>query len=331
MRDGREVVVVTGATSGVGRAVVERFARDGAAIGLLARGEDGLEGTEREVARLGGIGLAVPADVAEPPQVDEAASLVERNFGPIDIWINNAMTSVFAEVKDVDADEFKRVTEVTYLGLVNGTLSALQRMLPRDHGVIVQVGSALAYRSIPLQAAYCAAKHAGQGFTQSLRVELMHDGSNVRTTIVHLPALNTPQFDHCEARLPKKPQPVPPIYQPEVAAETIHWAAHHRRREVWVGGTTVATILANRVVPGLLDRYLARTGFQSQQSKEDQSLGAPSNLWKPVPGDPGAHGRFDAGARARSFQAWATRHRRMLGVGGLALGAAGGAAFVARL
>ena len=303
--------MVTGATSGVGWAVAERFARAGARVGLVARGQNGLEGAAK--------------DVADPEQVEAAAAAVEQAFGPIDVWVNNAMTTVFAEATSIAPAEFRRVTEVTYLGAVNGTLSALNRMLPRDRGSIVQVGSALAYRSIPLQSAYCAAKHAVEGFTQSLRCELLHRGSHVGLSMVQLPALNTPQFDHCESKMPRRAQPVPPIYQPEVAAEGIFWAAHHRRREVWVGGTTAATILANRFVPGLLDRYLGRNGYDSQQSNEFEDPDRPANLWEPVAGEPGAHGRFDAVAHPRSLQLWGATHRgAMVAVGGaLAAGLAG--------
>jgi len=325
IRNGSEVVVVTGATSGVGRAVAERFARAGARVGLVARGQNGLEGAAKDVERAGGEPLPLPTDVADPEQVEAAAAAVEQAFGPIDVWVNNAMTTVFAEATSIAPAEFRRVTEVTYLGAVNGTLSALNRMLPRDRGSIVQVGSALAYRSIPLQSAYCAAKHAVEGFTQSLRCELLHRGSHVGLSMVQLPALNTPQFDHCESKMPRRAQPVPPIYQPEVAAEGIFWAAHHRRREVWVGGTTAATILANRFVPGLLDRYLGRNGYDSQQSNEFEDPDRPANLWEPVARDPGAHGRFDAVAHPRSLQLWGATHRgAMVAVGGaLAAGLAG--------
>src|SRR5437867_4377682 len=254
-----EVVVVTGASAGVGRATVRAFARQGASVGLVARGREGLEAAAKEIEAEGGRALILPLDVADAYAVEEAATRVEAELGPIDVWVNNAMTSVFAPFKEVAADEFRRVTEVTYLGVVHGTMAALRRMLPRDRGSIVQVGSALAYRGIPLQSAYCGAKHAIQGFTESLRCELLHDHSHVRVCMVQLPALNTPQFEWVLSRLPNKPQPVPPIYQPQVAAEAIVWAAHHGRPEIWVGGTTVATILANEIAPRLLDHYLGRT------------------------------------------------------------------------
>src|SRR5438105_11498083 len=257
-----EVVVITGASAGVGRATVREFARHGAHIGLVARGRDGLEGARREVEEAGGRALVLPTDVADADAVETAAETVERELGAIDVWVNNAMASVFSPVKAMRADEFRRVTEVTYLGCVHGTLSALRRMQPRDRGTIVQVGSALAYRSIPLQSAYCAAKHAIVGFTDSLRCELRHDGSRVHLTVVHLPALNTPQFDWVRSRLPRRAQPVPPIYQPEVAARAIWWAAHHRRREVHVAFPTVLAIQAEKIAPGVLDRYLGRTGYR---------------------------------------------------------------------
>jgi NAD(P)-dependent dehydrogenase (short-subunit alcohol dehydrogenase family) len=264
------------------------------------------------VETAGGKALVLPADVAFPDQVETAAERVERELGPIDVWVNNAMVSVFSPLKEMTADEFKRTTEVTYLGFVYGSMSALRRMLPRDRGVIVQVGSALAYRGIPLQAAYCGAKHAIQGFTDSLRTELLHDGSNVRVTMVQLPALNTPQFNWVKSRLPRRPQPVPPIFQPEVAAEAIVWAAHHNRREVYVGMSTVHAILGDKLAPGLLDRYLARNGFEAQQTDEPDDPGGPHNLWEPLPGDHGAHGRFDGRASDRSLQLWATTHRGWL-------------------
>ncbi len=318
-----EVVVVTGASAGVGRAVVRRFAREGAHIALLARGLDGLEGAARDVEQAGGRALVLPTDVASWEQVDEAARRTEETFGPIDVWVNNAMTSVFSPVREMRADEYRRVTEVTYLGSVHGTLAALHRMTPRNHGSIVQVGSALAYRGIPLQSAYCAAKHAIQGFMDSLRCELLHDNSAVLLTHVHLPAMNTPQFGWVKSRLPNKAQPVPPIYQPEVAADAIFWAAHNERREIWVGTPTVKAILGNRVAPGLLDRYLAASGFKSQQTDEPEDPSRPDNLWEPVAGDHGAHGTFGEEAAAASPQLWASLHRRTLTVGTLlAAGAA---------
>ena len=312
----REIVVVTGASAGIGRAVGRLFARRGADIALLARGRDGLEAAAREVEAAGGRAVVVAADVADADAVEAAAGRVEDDLGPIDVWVNNAMTTVFAPVWDVSAAEFRRATEVSYLGTVYGTMAALRRMRPRNRGVIVQVGSALSYRAIPLQSAYCGAKFAARGFTDSVRTELAHERSGVRMTSVHLAGFNTPQFGWCLSRLPNHPQPVPPTYQPEVAAEGIWFAAHHRRREVWVGAPAVATILANRVVPGLLDRYLGRTGFDSQQTDEPVPADRPVDLWEPVPGDAGAHGRFDDRAHPRSAQLWATRHRRTVAVAG---------------
>src|SRR5919106_4391804 len=262
LRDGEnEIVVITGASAGVGRATARKFAKHGAWIALLARGQDGLEAARKEVEELGGKALAIPVDVANADEVEAAAAKIEIDLGRVDTWINNAMTSVFSPIKEMTPEEFRRVTEVTYLGCVYGTLAALNRMLPRDRGVIVQVGSALAYRGIPLQAAYCAAKHAIQGLCDSLRCELLHDGSHVTLTMVQLPALNTPQFDWVKSRLPNRAQPVPPIFQPEVAAQAIMWAAESGRREVWVGLPTVKAILGNKVAPGLLDRFLARMGY----------------------------------------------------------------------
>jgi NAD(P)-dependent dehydrogenase (short-subunit alcohol dehydrogenase family) len=312
-----EVVVVTGASAGVGRATVRAFARQGAHIGLLARGEDGLEGARQDVEAIGGRALVVPTDVADADQVEAAAARVEEEFGFIHTWVNNAMASVFSPVKEMTAKEYQRVTEVSYLGYVYGTLAALKRMLPRDRGVIVQVGSALAYRAIPLQSAYCAAKHAIQGFTESLRTELIHDGSNVHVIMVQMPALNTPQFNWVKTRLPRKPQPVPPIYQPEVAAEAILWAAHNKRRELWVGYPTVQAILGNRVAPGYLDHRLAKTGYEAQQYDGFVDPDRQNNLWEPVPGDHGAHGDFDDRAQASSWVLWATTHRIELALVGL--------------
>jgi len=296
------VVVVTGGTSGVGRATVLAFARNGDRVAVLARGPDGLEATRRQVEAAGGTAVAFEVDVADAVALEEAASAVERDLGPIDVWVNNAMTSVFAPFLEIEPAEFVRVTEVTYLGFVNGTRAALRRMVPRNHGTVVQVGSALAYRSIPLQSAYCGAKHAMAGFTDSVRCELLHDRSRVRLSTVQLPAMNTPQFDVVASRLPRRAQPVPPIYQPEVAAQAIFRIADSGRRQVWVGASTVGAILANRVIPGLLDRYLARTGYDSQQTDQRHDVDEPSNLWKPLPGDHGAHGRFDDRAHRRSAQ-----------------------------
>jgi NAD(P)-dependent dehydrogenase (short-subunit alcohol dehydrogenase family) len=303
------VVVVTGASAGVGRAVARAFAARGARVGLLARGRDGLEGAQRDVESLGGRALAVPTDVADAAQVEAAATMIEARFGPIDVWVNNAMVSVFSPIKEMTAEEFRRVTEVTYLGYVHGTLSALRRMLPRNRGVIVQVGSALAYRGIPLQAAYCGAKHAIQGFTDSLRCELLHDRSAVRVVEVDMPALNTPQFGWVRSRLPNKPQPVPPIFEPEVAAEAVVWAAAHRRVKLYVGWPTVVAILGNKLAPRLADYYLARTGYRSQQTSEPVEPDRVDNLMAPVPGDHGAHGSFSDRARPWSWQLWVTTHR----------------------
>jgi len=318
-----QIVVITGASAGVGRATAVAFARRGAKIGLLARGRDGLEGARREVEAAGGTALVLPTDVADAAQVEAAAAAVEGTFGPIDVWVNDAMTSVFSPVKEMTPDEFKRVTEVNYLGFVYGTLAALQRMLPRDRGTIVQVGSALAYRSIPLQAAYCASKAAIRGFTDSLHCELLHDGSKVHLTMVQMPALNTPQFGWVKSRLPKKAQPVPPIYQPEVAAEAIYWATRHPRREVHVGWSTQQAIWGNKIAPGLLDRYLARTGYKGQQTDEPVDPHALNNLFEPLDdtgGDRGAHGTFDDRARDGSTELWATEHRRavLIGAAGVA-------------
>ena len=323
-RSKSEVVVVTGASAGVGRATVRAFAKRGARIGLIARGKDGLEGTLADVESLGGRGLILPCDVANANEVEAAAALVEEEFGPIDIWVNNAMVSVFSPVKEMTADEYKRVTEVTYLGVVYGTLAALRRMLRRDRGCIIQVGSALAYRSIPLQSAYCGAKHAVEGFTQSVRCELLHDKSNVRITMVQLPAMNTPQFSWVKSRLPRKPQPVPPIYQPEIAAEAIVYAVQHDRREIQVGLPTVVAIEANKIIPGMIDQYLARTNYEAQQTDVPVEADRRDNLWSPVPGDHGAHGSFDNRSHDFSPQAWLNTHRTWLllaGVTGAVFGA----------
>jgi short-subunit dehydrogenase len=310
-----ETVVITGASAGLGRAAAQEFGRHGARIGLLARGVDGLEAAKREIEELGGQALVIPTDVADATAVEHAAALVEKQFGPIDIWVNNAMASVFSPVKEMKPEEYKRVTEVTYLGVVYGTLAALKRMLPRNRGTIVQVGSALAYRSIPLQSAYCAAKHAIAGFTDSLRSELIHDKSKVRITMVQMPALNTPQFGWVKSRLANKAKPVPPIFQPEVGARAIYWAAHHERRELYVGWPTVEAIVANKFLPGTLDHYLARNGFRSQQTSEPEDPNRPDNLWEPVRGDHGVHGIFDAVAHERSWELRANLDRLWIGAG----------------
>jgi NAD(P)-dependent dehydrogenase (short-subunit alcohol dehydrogenase family) len=300
-----KTVVVTGASAGIGRATAELFGARGARVALLARGTDGLRGAADSVAYLGGRALPVKVDVSDFEAVDRAAERVESEFGPIDVWVNVAFTSVFAPFTEITPAEFRRVTEVAYLGYVHGTMAALKRMKPRDHGTIVQVGSALGYRGIPLQSAYCGAKHAINGFTESVRTELMHDRSSVRVTVVQMPAVNTPQFSWVLSRLPRRPQPVPPIYQPEVAAQGVVFAADHpNRKEYWVGGSTVATILAQKFFAPLLDRYLARTGYDSQQTDQRVAPGRRSNLWQPVddaPGtDHGAHGTFDERSRDRS-------------------------------
>jgi NAD(P)-dependent dehydrogenase (short-subunit alcohol dehydrogenase family) len=327
------VIVVTGASGGVGRAVARTYGARGDKVALLARGADGLFGAAKDVEAAGGTALPIQVDVADHRAVEAAAAQIEAGLGPIDVWINDAFAGIFAPFMEIAPEEFKRVTEVTYLGYVYGTRAALTRMLPRDRGTIVQVGSALAYRGIPLQSAYCGAKHAIQGFHEALRCELLHDGSNVHVTMVQLPAVNTPQFDWGLSRLRRKAQPVPPIYQPEVAARgVVHAADHPRCREYWVGGSTVATLLANAVAPGVLDRYLARTGYKSQQTEQPHSADQPANLWRPVDGprepDYGAHGRFDDQAKRRSPQLWASQHHGLVGAAaGAALAAIGAAAW----
>jgi NAD(P)-dependent dehydrogenase (short-subunit alcohol dehydrogenase family) len=313
----KRVVVITGASAGVGRAAAQAFAREGASIGLIARGRAGLEGARRDVEALGGRALVLPLDVADADAIENAAAEVENSLGEIDVWVNVAMASVFSPVKEMTAEEFKRVTEVTYLGYVYGTLAALKRMLPRNRGAIIQVGSALAYRGIPLQSAYCAAKHAIQGFCDSLRCELIHDKSNVRLTMIQMPALNTPQFSWVKSRLPRKAQPVPPIYEPEIAARAILFASLYPRREIYVGMPTVEAIVGNKIAPGLLDHYLARTCFDAQQTNEAEDPNRPNNLWEAVDSakDHGAHGRFDARASDRSPQLWTTTHRNWIAAG----------------
>jgi len=300
----RPVVVITGAGAGVGRACVRRFAGSGYDVALLGRGPDGLDAAAEEVRAACGQAIVVPTDVADAEAVEAAAAQAEETLGPIDVWVNNAMVSVFSPVRDLRAEEVRRVTDVTYLGVVHGTLSALARMLPRDCGSIVQVGSALSRRSIPLQAAYCGAKHAIKGFSESLRCELLHDHSTVRVSMVQLPALNTPQFSWSRTRLPCEPKPAGPVYQPEIAAAAILWAAEHGPRELKVGAPTSLVLLADKFAPGLLDRYFARVGVRDQQTAEPVAPDRPDNLWTPVPGDHGAHGPFDTQAHGRSLQLW---------------------------
>ncbi len=324
-----QVVVITGASAGVGRATARAFAERGARLALLARGSDGLRAARDEVERLGGQAITREVDTADAEAVDEAAADVERVLGPIDVWVNNAMTSVFSPVWTMTADEYRRVTEVTYLGYVHGTLAALRRMLPRDRGVIVQVGSALAYRSIPLQSAYCAAKHAIVGFTDSLRSELIHEQSGVRVTAVDLPGVNTPQFRWVRTKLPREAQPVGAVFQPEVAARAIVWAADHDRREVSVGTPAVLAILGQKLVPGVMDHYLARSAWEGQMTNEPVPEGRADNLFEPVPGDHGAHGVFDRRARDVSYQFWMDTHRGWIAAAGAALGVVA-AALVAR-
>ncbi len=320
-----ETVVITGASAGIGRATAKLYGERGANVGLIARGQVGLDGAVRNVEDAGGKALAVPADVSDYAQVEDAARQVEEFFGPIDVWINVAFTSVFSPFAEISADEFRRVTEVSYLGFVHGTMAALARMRPRGSGTIVQVGSALGARSIPLQSAYCGAKHAINGFTSSLRCELLHEGSGVHITVAQMPAVNTPQFSWVRSRLPRHPQPVPPIYQPEVAARGVVFAADHpRRRQYWVGASTAATVMANKFVPAILDRYLARTGYDSQQTSEQVDDGRPDNLHAALDGpggrDHGAHGVFDSRSHPRSAQLWLAERPGVLA--GLTAGAA---------
>jgi NAD(P)-dependent dehydrogenase (short-subunit alcohol dehydrogenase family) len=329
-----QTVVITGASAGIARATAALYGQRQANVALLARGRAGLEGAAADVERGGGKALVIEADVADPAQVDAAASQAEVAFGPIDVWINVAFTSVFAPFSQISPEEFKRVTEVSYLGYVYGTMSALARMRPRDHGTIVQVGSALGARSIPLQSAYCGAKHAINGFTESVRCELLHDHSNVRITVAQMPAVNTPQFSWVLSRLPRHPQPVPPIYEPELAARGVAFAADHPgRKQYWVGESTAATILAQKFAAPLLDRYLGKTGYDSQQTSEPAQADRPANLWKPVDEaagtDHGAHGAFDGRSHSHSPQLWLSQHARQvtavtaaaIGLGGVLAGA----------
>jgi len=316
-----QTVVITGASAGIARATARLYGERRDSVGLLARGQAGLDGAAADVREAGGTALPICVDVADYGQVEAAASRIEAELGPIDVWINVAFTSVFAPFAEITPDEFRRVTEVSYLGFVHGTMAALARMRPRDRGTIVQVGSALSARSIPLQSAYCGAKHAINGFTSSLRCELLHEGSHVSVTVVQMPAVNTPQFSWVRSKLPRHPQPVPPIYQPEVGARGVLYAADHpRRREYWVGASTAATLTANKFAPALLDRYLARTGYSSQQTSEPAAPGRPDNLLEPVDGPPGtdhgAHGEFDERSHSRSAQLWFSRNRALCAIAG---------------
>lgn len=314
-----KTVVVTGASAGLGRAIVQEFARSKVNMGLIARGEDGLQGARQDVEKHGGQAMVLPLDVSDAQAIERAAAEVEQKFGTIDIWVNNAMVSVFSPIKEMTAEEFKRVTEVTYLGYVYGTMAALKRMLARDRGTIVQVGSALAYRAIPLQSAYCASKHAIKGFTESLRCELLHDKSNVKVSIVQMPALNTTQFGWVKSRLPNQPQPVPPIFQPEVGARAVVFAALNAPRELEVGYPTVEAILGEKLIPGLLDKYLADTCYSGQQTKEPVNSGRQDNLWQPVAGDHGAHGAFDKRSWSVSPQLWLATNKKALVLSGAAI------------
>lgn len=327
-----QTVVITGASAGIGRATAQLFGQRGANVALLARGAAGLDGAARDVESGGGKALTIPTDVADYEAVVAAADETESTFGPIDVWVNVAFTSVFAPFSEITAEEFRRVTEVSYLGYVHGTMAALAKMRPRDRGTIVQVGSALSQRSIPLQSAYCGAKHAINGFTESVRCELLHEHSKVRITVAQMPAVNTPQFSWVLSRLPRHPQPVPPIYQPEVAARGVVYAADHpERKQYWVGDSTMVTLLAQKFVAPLLDRYLGRTGYDSQQTQEHVGPGRPHNLWHPLDqadgSDHGAHGGFDDQSHALSPQVWASQHPVVSGTG--ALGAAGLGAWLA--
>lgn len=318
MRDA-PIAVITGGTAGIGRATAREFARRGWRVAVLARGHDGLDATCRDLVRLGVDAMAIAADVADDAQVAAAAERIESEWGPIKVWVNNAMATVFCEFAGISAEDFRRATDVTYLGTVWGTSAALRHMQPRNAGTIVQVGSALAYRSIPLQAPYCGAKSAIRGFTDSLRSELIHQRSDIHLTMVHLSAFNTPQFEWGRTCFDKRPQPVPPIFQPELAARAIYWAATHRRRELWVGWPAVQAILATGLIPGLLDRYLAHRAYAGQHTDECLPPGRQDNLHRAVPGDHGAHGRFDARARRHSLQLWCSMHRGLAWLGAMLL------------
>jgi NADP-dependent 3-hydroxy acid dehydrogenase YdfG len=308
------VVVITGGTAGIGRATARAFAHEGAAIAVLARGEERLAAAMHELHQAGAAAIGLPVDVADARQVDNAASRVERELGPIDVWVNNAMVTVFASFDRLTPDEYRRVTDVTYLGTVNGTRAALARMRPRNRGCIVQVGSALAYQSIPLQSAYCGAKSAVRAFTDAVRAELIHEGSDVRITMIQLSAFNTPQFDWARNRMPKQPQPLPPIFQPEIAADAIVRASRASRREWWIGWPAVRAILSARIVPELANRLSARLAYEGQMTARAVEPGAPDNLMQPVRGDQAAHGRFDERARSRTMQPWLSKNRRGIAV-----------------
>ena len=321
-----QTVVINGGSAGIGRATARLFGRRGDRVAVLARGTDGLAGAAQEIDIAGGTALPISVDMADYAQLDAAADRIENELGPIDVWINVGFSSIFAPFAEITPEEFRRVTDVAYLGFVHGTMAALSRMRPRDYGTIVQVGSALSERSIPLQSAYCGAKHAILGFTSSLRCELLHDGSNVHVTVVQMPAVNTPQFSWVRSRRPRQPQPVPPIYQPELAARGVAYAADHpRRRMYWVGGTTAATLAANRIAPALLDRYLAKTGYDSQQTDQPAGQRRADNLWQAAdapPGDDyGARGDFTDRAHDRSLQLWLSQHSGpvVTGVAGIAV------------
>lgn len=309
MSEHKGVVVITGASAGVGRACVRAFADNGYDIALIARGVEGLEGAKKEVEGRNQKAAYYSLDLADADAIEAATERIERELGPISIWVNNAMNSVFSPIKEMTPEDYKRVTEVTYLGQVYSALSALKRMRQRDKGKIVFVGSALAYRGIPLQSAYCAAKHAIEGFYDSLRTELMHDKSNVKISIVQLPALNTTQFGFVKSRLPNKPQPMGTIYQPEIAADAIFFAAHNDRREIMVGWSTLKAIIGNKIAPWYADRVLANSAFKGQQTKEPEDPDRNHNLWEPIPGDHGAQGNFGKNAKSFSMELWLTKHR----------------------
>ncbi len=328
-----KVVVITGASAGLGRAIAHAFAKRGASIGLIARNPEALQAAKEECEQLGGAALVLPLDVSDANAVEAAAARVEQEFGPIDVWVNDAMVSVFSPVKEMEPEDYKRVTEVLYLGFVHGTLAALKRMLPRDRGTIIQIGSALSYRSIPLQSAYCAAKHAINGFTDSLRCELHHDHSHVKLTAVHMPAMNTIQFDWVKNRMPNRTQPVPPIFEPELCAKVVLAAAmaKHPRREYWVGSPTVMAIIGQKFIPGMLDWYLGKTGYEGQQiAGQKQNPEAPNNLYHYVPGKWSAEGKFTDRSANKSAEVFLSLHRQWIALGAAVIGAAGLAVYANR-